>query len=342
MGCCDSENKSSQRVQENGNRVQQRYNPNSKMHNVDLNLYDVIRSVCKIEADGHIASGFFIKLKDIKFFMTNEHVIPEKIIRAKENIFIHYDCEKKSILINLNTSQRYIQDFKYMNIDITIVEILPNDNIDDDLFLYPEICNVNNLINKEIYIVQYPFGGDMCYSEGEIINIDTNRYELTYNSSTEIGSSGSPVCLKNSSKVIGIHKEGNENVLIFENYGSLIYPIIDEINYFRKNNPMNNPLNLQNRLVFNKRPIYNDNNVQNSFFHTGINFNRNNGYNNYKNNKLNQILIVDNNKTYNRSKKRRIIPPFTFKMGNLGAQNNSFDSSTSSSNTSGFNDSIFH
>ena len=209
--------------------------------------------------------------------MTNEHVIPEKIIRGKENIFIHYGREKKSLKINLNTSQRYIKDFKYMNIDITIVEILPNDKIDDDLFLYPENCNVNNLINEDIYIVQFPFGGNMCYSKGKIINFDNSRYEITYNSSAEIGSSGSPICLKNYSKVIGIHKEGNANVLIFENYGNLIYPIIDKIHYFRKNNPMNNPLNQQNRLVLNRKPIYNDNNVQNPFFHTRNNFNLNSG-----------------------------------------------------------------
>ena len=44
----------------------------------------------------------------------------------------------------------------------------------------------------------------MCHSEGEIINID--KYEFTHKASTESGSSGSPIFLDKTTKVIGIHK----------------------------------------------------------------------------------------------------------------------------------------
>ena len=81
--------------------------------------------------------------------MTNDHVIPARIIRAKKNILVYYDCERKSIIINLNQSERHIQEFRNLNFDFTIVEILPYDNIDDNLFLYPEKCNVNNLKMKK-------------------------------------------------------------------------------------------------------------------------------------------------------------------------------------------------
>ena len=66
----------------------------------------------------------------------------------------------------------------------------------------------------------------MCNSEGEILKI--NRYEIAYNASTKYGLSGSPIFLKNTTEVIGIHKQGSTSKN--ENYGSFIYPIINRYN----------------------------------------------------------------------------------------------------------------
>ena len=52
--------------------------------------------------------------------------------------------------------------------------------------------------------------------------------ELVYDASTEDGSSGSPIFLKNTKEVIGIHKEGNTHTRK-ENYGTLINSIIEFI-----------------------------------------------------------------------------------------------------------------
>ena len=53
-----------------------------------------------------------------------------------------------------------------------------------------------------------------------IIKINDSN-ELVYDASTESGSSGSPILLKNTTEVIGIHKEGNTHTRK-ENYGTLI------------------------------------------------------------------------------------------------------------------------
>ena len=46
-----------------------------------------------------------------------------------------------------------------MNLDITVVEILGKDDIYKDFFLEPECEKTDEeLINKEIYIPQYPLG----------------------------------------------------------------------------------------------------------------------------------------------------------------------------------------
>ena len=63
---------------------------------------------------------------------------------------------------------------------------------------------------------------DFCI---EIIKI--NEYEFTHLANTEYGSSGSPIFLKDSTDVIGIHKQGN--IKKTENYGDFIYPVINII-----------------------------------------------------------------------------------------------------------------
>ena len=84
----------------------------------------------------------------------------------------------------------------------------------------------NELKNKEITILQYPLGQKLSFSNGIITEI--NIYEFTHKASTQEGSSGSPIFLKDNLKVIGIHKQGNK--FVFENYGDFIGPIF---NFFR-------------------------------------------------------------------------------------------------------------
>ena len=85
--------------------------------------------------------------------------------------------------------------------------------------MFPNINNID-YINQKIYIPQYPEGNKLSVSEGKIIKINDSN-ELVYDASTEDGSSGSPIFLKNTTEVIGIHKEGNTHTRK-ENYGTLI------------------------------------------------------------------------------------------------------------------------
>jgi V8-like Glu-specific endopeptidase len=80
----------------------------------------------------------------------------------------------------------------------------------------------------QIYIPQYAKGKKLTNSRGVIKEID--RYQFSHLANTEKGSSGSPVFLKDSIKVIGIHKTGSKEVK--ENYGNFIYPVINKIKDF--------------------------------------------------------------------------------------------------------------
>ena len=75
---------------------------------------------------------------------------------------------------------------------------------------------------------QYPSGGKLKNARGIIKSINENGFSHLI--STEYGSSGNPIFLKDSLNVIGIHKARDiENE---ENYGDFIYPIFKIINDF--------------------------------------------------------------------------------------------------------------
>ena len=207
----------------------------SPLENVDRIISKVSRSICKIKIETSFGTikgtGFLLAfmIAQEKFYclVSNEHVINKKLLNSDINIYISYDSEFRSAYINLNNNKRYMKSFKDIGLDITIVEILDEDNISKDYYLYPEYEEwINNeLINNSIYIPQYPGGKGLMNAKGIIKEI--NKYEFTHLANTEPGSSGSPIFLENSIFVIGIHKQGN--IKKTENYGDFIYPAINII-----------------------------------------------------------------------------------------------------------------
>jgi len=194
-----------------------------------------LKSVCKIRTATKISSGFLLKLfkneEDFFCLITNEHVITKEMISNKDKIEFYYDDDNKIKIINLDNNERYIKEFTEINLDVVIIEIKSEDNIDKEYFLLPNIDyidNYNDLKDKEISLLQFPKGNQLCFSKGKIKEI--NKYEITHLSSTKSGSSGSPIFLIDSIKVIGIHKQGDK--INNENYGDLLGPIF---NYFKNN-----------------------------------------------------------------------------------------------------------
>ena len=94
-----------------------------------------------------VGTGFFIKLdkKDEPFYclMSCEHVITQKQIDSGELIEVLYNNEKDSLKISLNESGRFIRNYRYLNIDDTVVKILEKDKINKDLFLLPNYDTKN-------------------------------------------------------------------------------------------------------------------------------------------------------------------------------------------------------
>ena len=216
----------------------------SKMNPIDSDLLEVCSSICRILYSNKKESGFFIRLdteddEPLFALMTNGHIITEKMIEDKKEIEVFYNNQKKSIKIILNKDERFIQCFKDMKIDCTVVEILPEDNINKDYFLVPNLDyneeNYKSLIDKEICIVQFS-KEKLSHSEGKITKI--TEYELNHRACTDEDSPGSPIFLIKSTKVIGIHKADKEKKK--ENDGNFIFPIVNKLKKIKRKKSNNN------------------------------------------------------------------------------------------------------
>ena len=161
------------------------------------------------------------------FLFTCAHSITKENINSKKTISIFYgkaeqETEKK---IELDNNKRFIKCFIDDDIDATIIEILPEDKIPENKYLYPDLNYINgfdNYINEKIiFTAGYPdmgiYKGEKHYSGGEIFGIkfdndDNNNnknYHFYHKCSTKKGSSGSPL-VNASLQVIGIHYGGNK------------------------------------------------------------------------------------------------------------------------------------
>ena len=183
-------------------------------------------SIHKIDFQGKTSFGFLIKLiKDNEDFFC---LITSGLFgREKSGKFLLYlGKEEQPREIELNLCERFIEDLKKINIDTTVIEIISKDKIPLDYFLLPDMDyeeHINKLMNKEIITVQNQ-SWKLYSSKGKIISVNENEFD--FSSTAPLNSSGFPIFLKNSPKVIGISKiSPNAN-----NRGSFIMPVF---NFFK-------------------------------------------------------------------------------------------------------------
>ena len=114
-------------------------------------------------------------------------------------------------------------------------------------------------ISDETNIEIYP-NGEINYSHGRINGMaKTTKYGFIHDASTDYGSSGSPIFLEGTTRVIGIHKGGNKEAKIKS--GDFIWPIV---NFFQtySNNKIKS-LNIDKIYLENKENTINDINANN-------------------------------------------------------------------------------
>ena len=193
------------------------------------------KSICKIilelEKDNKaFGTGFFMYIfkegKKHECLVTNYHVINENLVNSKS--IIEIQINNNIHRIKLDDSNRYIKCFK-KPIDITIIQIINSDKFKKDIdFLYYDLnydFGYEQYLNMDIFSIQHPLGGEAEYACGKIIKI-FNNFEFEHTVDTDHGSSGSPIILNESLKVIGIHKQSN--TLNNNNIGTFIGEIFKE------------------------------------------------------------------------------------------------------------------
>ena len=201
--------------------------------NTEKILNQMKNCVCKIKIKNVYGTGFFCKIPNMNYLMTNYHVIDEKCINENKAINILLNDDKEALALDLTLKRE-----KYFNKEYDI-ELKENDGIKEYLELDDNLFKNNEKIyyeQKSIYILHYIYGKNICASYGILNRI--NKYDIIHICSTDSGSSGSPIINLENNKVIGIHKEGSFNFNF--NKGTLLnYPLNDFIQKNKKNKNSN-------------------------------------------------------------------------------------------------------
>ena len=213
------------------------------------------KALCKIKyrknGNDFFGTGFFMKYENDKYLLTCYHIISSD----KTDVNIELWNGKNITLYLLNK----IKIFLPKPVDITIIKVDESDqfiknDILDILFLNYDLNYINGYHDYEgmdIFNIGYPSGRDLSSASGIVKEI--KGYDFYHTINTEPGSSGSPIILFNTEKIIGIHK--GEDSYIKINVGVFIGEAINKL----KNNKINNSMNLIHK---NEKIINNINNVK--------------------------------------------------------------------------------
>ena len=177
------------------------------LNNLEKSIDRIRKPVFKIELDGNYGTGFFcyIKSKNIKVLLTNNHVLDQNILDKKKTLEISFYLNGEILKKEINIDGNRIK-YTDKDLDFTIIEILEDDNISEFLEVDE---NYDNCENKQILISQIAEGCEVGVSFGVI----KKKYEdkIIYECPTNEGSSGAPLVLIENSKVIAFHRASYKN-----------------------------------------------------------------------------------------------------------------------------------
>ena len=179
-------------------------------------LNQLMNCICKIKIKGRFGTGFFCKIpfrkETINVLMTNYQFLNKKDFKDIKKLNLSLNDDKKTLTIELGFER---ETYFNKEFDLTLIELREEDNIKDYLELDDNLFQNNselNYKNKSIYILHYPNGDTAEVSYGILNNID--KYNIKHKCRIDIGSSGSPILNLKNNKVIGIHKESSNGILL--------------------------------------------------------------------------------------------------------------------------------
>ena len=167
-------------------------------------------SIYKIVKENLTGTGFICRipypneLHKLPVLITCNHVLDEEDIKEGKEIKLFLN--ETEHIIKIDAKRKVYTDKEY---DITIIELEKEEymmkyllDIDSDI---NKDINLNNIFkNETIYILHYPEGKDIEYSLDTIKKINDNN-KIDHNCCTKYGSSGGPIIILKSFKIIGVH-----------------------------------------------------------------------------------------------------------------------------------------
>jgi len=132
-------------------------------------LSQMEKCICRIYCnDGSKGTGFFCKIPfpdsngyqdPLEVLITNNHVLSQSDINPGRNFEIYLNDESIKKSINID-KDRLTYTFE-KPVDVTFIEIKPNDNIDSDSYieLDENIFNmekINSYLKNTVYLLHYP------------------------------------------------------------------------------------------------------------------------------------------------------------------------------------------
>jgi len=206
-------------------------------------LFQLENCICQIHKKSSVkGTGFFTKIlfqnKLLPVLITNNHILEENDIKDNEIIeltmYNNKEKKNKDISIKIDSSR-----IRYTNseIDITIIEIKPEkDKINNYLEIEEEEMTEKEYRKRSIYILHYPNKKYVSYG---LINELREYKTIIHFCNIENGSSGSPILLLETNKVMGVHYGGKQK----HNNGTYIKYAINEIN--KKYEKYKNEINIK-------------------------------------------------------------------------------------------------
>ena len=178
-------------------------NPTQTLMSDEL-IKKLSNSIMRIEYDEKISTGFFMKIylqqKQRNFLITCEHCFSQENIDSKITALIYYKEENNEIKkeIELDNNKRFMKCFIDIGIDVTLIEIIPEDNISEDKYLLPDLNyknGYNQYIKRTIFTGGYPNddinkGKKQCFSPGKIMQFKDKLGNFLHSCATNEGSSG--------------------------------------------------------------------------------------------------------------------------------------------------------
>ena len=169
------------------------------------------KTVIKIKKENCFGTGFLCSIPFhnnlLPVIVTNNHILEERDISLGQKLHFTLNNDRICFEILIDKNRKVYTNKFY---DITFIEIKRNDGLDISSFLEVDQnifnSNENELVNKSVYLLSYPYGKEAQFSSGSIKRLESNGINIIYSCLTDRGCTGSPIINLNNYKVIAVHQ----------------------------------------------------------------------------------------------------------------------------------------